>query len=350
MKKMKTALVTTTINVPHVLALYRRLDANVRFFIAADHKSPTHRYDAFVNEIGNATWCFAGSTEKWACSEAIGWNTIQRRNIATLEAIKWGADIIVSIDDDNIPIDAFYFHSFRSHLVEYVPQGHQMRKWSGLLVHPETSWFDVGALLDPPASHRGFPHQHAQRRPRLSHVVDAPIGVSAGIVLGDPDIAAMTRVVQAPHVLNASVLLDRGIAVAPVHTRTVFNSQNTAFVRELAPAFCMLSGVGRYDDIFASLIMQRVMCETGHYVHFGHPFVYQERNAHDLQKDIDAEMFGQRHILEFSEWLYSVDLGRAPVASMVKLLFSGMTRLSWMPAQTIEAGLAWCADVERAMA
>ncbi|GAI13351.1 unnamed protein product, partial [marine sediment metagenome] len=31
-----------------------------------------------------------------------------------LEAIKYGADIIISIDDDNIPLDEHYFKDFVS--------------------------------------------------------------------------------------------------------------------------------------------------------------------------------------------------------------------------------------------
>ena len=34
----------------------------------------------------------------------IGWNCIQRRNFAIILAYKMGADIISTIDDDNIPL------------------------------------------------------------------------------------------------------------------------------------------------------------------------------------------------------------------------------------------------------
>ena len=34
-----------------------------------------------------------------------GWNTDRRRNFALLEALKWGADLIVSVDDDMIPMN-----------------------------------------------------------------------------------------------------------------------------------------------------------------------------------------------------------------------------------------------------
>lgn len=332
---MKIALVTTTINVPHVLRLYRRCDPDVRFFVGIDKKTPAWTPD-FTASLQPVVPVWG---EDWACSEPIGWNSIQRRNIATLEALRWGADFIVSVDDDNIPTNRNYFFD---HLRLDSP-------FCGLLAHPETDWFDIGAFLDPPASHRGFPHQHAGRRPRLSHVVDARIGVCAGIVMGDPDIAAMTRIVQAPHVLNVSPLLNSGIAVNPRHTWTVFNSQNTAIVRDLAPAFCMLSGVGRYDDIFASLIMQRVMRDTGHHVLFGPPFVYQERNIQDLQRNISDEMLGMRHTIDFADWLDGLDLSTTSVLDAVRGVFTLMSALDWMPQQTREAGLAWVSDCEKVL-
>ena len=37
------------------------------------------------------------------CVEMIPWNLIQRRNIGYLVALRNGADVIATIDDDNIP-------------------------------------------------------------------------------------------------------------------------------------------------------------------------------------------------------------------------------------------------------
>ena len=87
-----------------------------------------------------------------------------------------------------------------------------------------------------------------------------------------------------PIVHRVSELLRAGIVVNPKTTHTVFNSQNTAVIRELAPAFFMVPQWGRYDDIFASLMVQRLMRERGLVTHFGQPFVWQQRNAHDLLK------------------------------------------------------------------
>ena len=49
---MKTALITTTINVPRVLELYRKLDSEARFFVALDQKTPPEAYE-FCNNLPN---------------------------------------------------------------------------------------------------------------------------------------------------------------------------------------------------------------------------------------------------------------------------------------------------------
>ena len=351
---MKTALVTTTINIPHVLHLYRRADPDVRFFIAIDNKTPDLK--KFCDEISNAQWVSTGSEsgDPWKCSPLIGWNCIQRRNIATLEALRWGADIIVFVDDDNIPVDPVnYFAWYRSNLSELTPfvpdtpRGYQERHWSGLLASPEVDWFDVGAFLDPPASHRGFPHQFAHRKPRLSHVVDARIGACAGIVLGDPDISAITRIARAPHVLSVSPLLNAGIAVNPKFTRTVWNTQNSAVIRDLAPAMLLCPQFKRYDDIIASLVCQRVMADTGHHVLFGPPFVYQERNIQSLSKNLEDEAWGQAHILDVQAALWrTVTSHSTDICGTVQKLYDALDIL--MPGVGALAE-AWIKDCRSAM-
>ena len=295
---MKVALITTTINVPAVLQLYRKLDPSVFFFVAADHKTPLEAYQLCADIDDCEIYSPDRQTELgYECSPLIGWNTIARRNIALREALRWGADVIVTIDDDNIPTGNSKWMSYAWDFESVIDQ-----PWSGLEATSASGWFDVGTLLDPVSPHRGFPHTKASP-PIFKSVVDARIGVAAGICLGDPDISAVTRIANAPTVHRVSELLRAGIVTDPRTTWTVFNSQNTAFIRELAPCFLMVPQFGRFDDIFASLVAQRQMAERNLYVHFGQPFCWQQRNEHDLIKDLSSELWGTVNILEFSEVL-----------------------------------------------
>jgi len=337
---MKTALIMTTINVPVVLALYRKLDPDVRFFVAGDEKTPSE----VLHFCGELMHCSVVGGTHYACDALIGWNTIARRNIALLEALKWGADIIVSIDDDNIPLDNEYFAWFEQRLV----WGYEWNGFTGIKATSPTNWFDVGTLLDPVAPHRGFPHVK-RAEPVFASVVGARVGAAAGICLGDPDISATTRIAQGPIVHRVSELLRAGIVVDPATTHTVFNSQNTAFIRELAPCFLMVPNYGRYDDIYAGLVAQRVAREHGYHIHFGQPFVWQTRNQHNLLKDLAQEQWGSEHILEFTAWLDGFILKDVTPVAAMRILFTNLP--DWMPdrGKLEELGLAWASDCEQVM-
>jgi hypothetical protein len=359
---MKTALITTTINVPRVLELYRAHSEDVRFFVALERNGGNSEINNFVDSLGNAQWCYG---DDYKCSDLLGWRTIARRNIAMLEALRWGAEIIITVDDDNIPIDSGYFWQFES----VIENG-----FAGIRATSESGWFDVGTLLDPVSPHRGFPHDKTST-PTYSHVCGRKVGVAAGICLGDPDISAVTRIARAPIVHRVSELLRAGIVVDPAGERrperervtdalgtveiwrtvsrgtwTVFNSQNTAIIRELAPAFFMVPQWGRYDDIYGSLLVQRLMRERGYVTHFGQPFVWQQRNRHDLLRDLRAEQFGSERILDFAQWLDGfIFTGKEKVTDQMRIMFTNLP--DWMPDRGNIQGLvlAWTQDCDEVM-
>src|SRR6202044_1553039 len=96
---------------------------------------------------------------------------------------------------------------------------------------------------------------------------------------------------------------------------TIFNTQNTAFIRELAPCFLLIPAFGRYDDIFASILCRRIMRDKNLYLHYGQPFVWQERNQHDVLADLRAEIWGMSKVCLFAEALDDVD----PVSDIDKI-------------------------------
>ncbi len=189
---MKLALITTTINVPTVLALYRKLGPEVAIYVAGDRKTPD-AVGEFCKSIGAWYSSYEEQYAQWPkLSEIIRPDCIQRRNFALLEALKDGADIIVSIDDDNTPMNFEYFPRFRTLLNSVIP-------FSGLKATGYGGWIDPGQFLLPRAKHRGFPFS----QPGLFQVtstVNSKIGVAAGVCLGDPDVDAVTRLAnqQAP--------------------------------------------------------------------------------------------------------------------------------------------------------
>lgn len=349
---MNTALILTTINIPTVLSLYRRLDPSVHFFVACDEKTPQEAYD-FCASIPDCE-VYSPDAQRgldWECSPLIGWNTIARRNIALLEALRWGADLIISIDDDNIPISEHYFEHFRRHVWS---GGYDYSvEFSGLKV--SGGWFDPGQLSFPrdgidPVCQRGFP-QHLFDSPTFAPVINARVGVAQGAVLGDPDTSAVDRISRHPTVHQVSELLRAGVVSDPRTTWAPLNSQNIAFLRELAPCFLMVPQFGRYDDIFAGLIAQRIMRERGLFVHYGQPFVWQQRNSHDLVRDLRAELWGMENIIDFTDLLDIFSLtNEFSAVQQVSEIWSALFGANFISKGVLDLSKAWCADCQRAMA
>jgi len=313
------------------------------FFIVGDRKTPHDEVRRFVSSLGNAIYYSDIDQEKlgYSCSEIIGWNKIMRRNIALLEAIKYGADIIVSIDDDNIPLGYDYFEVFKSVLTSL---------YNGPMASSGTRWFNIGEFLNPPVYHRGFPcdYRHTDLKVRLSPLCNVKVGVAAGLWLGDPDIDAMERITNRPIAHHISEVLRTGLVVDNT-CFTPFNSQNTAYVLELAPLMMVWVGVGRYDDIWASYVAERIMMETDYHVYYGRPFVWQERNPQNLWKNLKDEILGMEHTSRFCQDLVEAKLGEGSILEKLRRLYEHLRGKDYLPSVVYELGKAWCEDVERVM-
>jgi hypothetical protein len=178
--------------------------------------------------------------------------------------------------------------------------------------------------------------------------VDATVGVTAGLWLGDPDVDAMTRIHEGPVVTDVSLLAQKAVAAQP-GTYTPFNSQNTAFLAELAPLMAVHVGVGRYDDIWASYIAERIMHDTGHVVTYGAPFVWQERNAQNLFRNLKDEVMGMEQTDLFVKILDDAPLEGEGVLERLRSLYQWLSKFDEIPEVVSEFGLAWCSDVEDAL-
>jgi hypothetical protein len=341
---LDAALVTTTIQVPRLLELHRAIAAAIPIYVVGDLQSPDDEINSLCAELGNAYYYSAADQARlgYESSEVLGWRCPGRRSIGFLEAVRHGADVIVSIDDDNLPMDDRYFEQFLSVLA--VP-------FSGLQVTAPTGWVDPGDFLDPPVRHRGFPHELWHDRPPVSlgYQVGRRVGVAAGLWLGDPDTDAVSRMATRPRCLGASPACLAGF-VADNNCFAPFNSQNVAFVRELLPLMVMHSGVGRYDDIWASFIAQRVMREFEMVVHYGQPLVWQDRNDHDPVSDLAAELFGLRNTMEFTRYLNSIQLPRTSIVEAATELYRSLRPTKWSSAGIVDLGEAWLRDAIRVLA
>lgn len=312
---MKTTIITTTINVPVALEKYGQNarfygHQDLRFVVIGDKKTPagarefcesvTRRYypcdyldvDDQANEYRDkypALW------------NHLPFNSIQRRNFGLLKAWEDGADVIITIDDDNFMLN----HDFVAQhgVVGTAPELPAVESSSG--------WFNVCSVLEEangtPFYHRGYPR--AQRwKENENFYCTAPIkrrvAVNAGLWLDDPDIDAMTRLERPIVVKGVKAGYDR-FALQP-GTWCPFNSQNTALLREVIPAYFVSPTVGRYDDIWPSYFVVRIAQHLGDVIAYGQPHLRQKRNEHVLWRDLDNERIGMLLTDELCEALRGI--------------------------------------------
>jgi hypothetical protein len=269
---MKKIIVTTTIN-PITEAVHKfQHMAGWNLVVVGDKKTPPNY------QLENGVYLTPEMQEKYDkdLSDAIGWNCIQRRNIGYLWAYDMGADIIATVDDDNIPLKGWG---------ENVTVG----------TEKEVTYYETDALVFDPIGltnyphlwHRGFPLQEVPKRSYdVKEKKKVRVDVQADFWNGDPDIDAVCRMVHAP-LCN----FDDAYFPFAANTFSPFNSQNTFLHRCVMKDYFLFPGVGRMDDIWAAYYIQ----SRGHQVIYEKASVRQDRNEHDLVKDMKAEYLGYEH-------------------------------------------------------
>lgn len=276
---MRKVIVSTTINEP--TEAIRKFDAmpDWELVVVGDLKTPSDY------KLERGLYLTPGAQAAWqpALSIAIGWNCIQRRNIGFLYAIKeMKADIIATVDDDNVPYD-----EWGKDLMLNENGNKIIRVWE-----TEQAAFDpIWATYRRDIWHRGFPLQLLDSRngsPDGKHV--GSVDIQADFWDGDPDVDAFCRMEHGP--FNISFITANFPFMA--NKISPFNSQNTFLLAKVMPHYFMYPGVGRMDDIWSSYHVQ----QQGFKVVYGQASVRQVRNPHDLTKDMKAEYLGYEHNLE----------------------------------------------------
>ncbi|MBM3833025.1 MAG: hypothetical protein FJ403_07090 [Verrucomicrobia bacterium] len=266
---MKKVIVTTTINPPtEAIRRFERL-TDWELIVIGDLKTPAN-YD-----LHRGTFVSPQDQEKYDkdLSDAIGWNCIQRRNFGLLLAYDRGAEVIAVVDDDNIP---------------HLDWGADVKIGREIEVtHFETDLpaFDpVGATEYRHLWHRGYP---LQLLPKRNYSAKSTRRITPDVQAcfwnGDPDIDAICRMEHSP------VCRFREDQFPMASNKPApFNSQNTLLSRSILRDYFLFPGIGRMDDIWAAYYLQA----KGASVIFDRATVDQERNEHDLVRDMQQEYIG----------------------------------------------------------
>ncbi|MFQ5821143.1 MAG: hypothetical protein ACE5I5_14215 [Candidatus Heimdallarchaeota archaeon] len=315
---MKGAIVLTTINVPNLLEGYARNfikfeHLDVGFIVVGDRRTPHKECNKIVNHLKDegfeAYYFDIASQERWLedfpkLAKIIPYNSDNRRNIGFLIAAQYGAQTIISIDDDNyVTDDDFYgYHSIVGTLQ------------SSKTVYSSNGFFNPCSLLrfsnERMIYPRGFPFSK-RWNDKVKFVTDSGhIVLNLGLWTGVPDADAVTHLNGPITSLGLNSNVDRVMLVPRVFSP--INTQNTAFQRSILPCYYyVLMGLqveglvlDRYGDIWSGYFAKKVIDKVGDRVSIGRPLTDHRRNLHYLFNDLKAELLGMiltEKIVEFLE-------------------------------------------------
>ena len=283
---MNKFIVTTTISSPTEATLKFANMEGWTLIVVGDLKTPHEEYEKLNCVYLSPEY---QETEYPELSDAIGWKCIQRRNIGFVEAYRRGADVVATVDDDNIPYDGW---------------------GENLLVGQEIDvdcYSSENGVFDPLSvtninhlRHRGYPSEHIATKNDITYEgkVKRQVLVQADLWDGDPDIDAMARISYRPEIKIHNIEGPYcSINLAP------FNSQNTFLHRDVLPHYMVIPHIERMDDIWGGYMLQHIFRDC---LIYNQPTVYQERNEHDLVTDLEGELIGLRHTMKVIKGDYSV--------------------------------------------
>jgi hypothetical protein len=268
--KLKKFIVITSIFEPTIAVEKFAGLADYQLIVVGDLKTPKNWNCPNVTYLGDNEQKELNSE----FAELLPYNHYGRKMMGYLYAIQQGADIIIDTDDDNIPYENWNFPDFEG---------------SFDTIDKKQGFYNIYSdFTSQKIWPRGLPLQlinstHTFKRSSQ----ESKIGVWQGLADGDPDVDAIYRLVSdisCTFIKRQPVVLDEG-TICP------FNSQNTAFRKELFPLLYLPAYVTfRFTDILRGIVAQPIMWKHGYRLGFTEATVFQERNPHNYLRDFESEV------------------------------------------------------------
>lgn len=343
MPRMRVAIVVTTIFEPRFLDGYvenlRRFghDQTTEIIVIIDRKTPPAVAERCEHHRRDGARVLCPTLEEQESFLArfpsmkgrIPYDTDNRRNIGFLMALERGAEVLISIDDDNYVLDHVDF------VAEHLVAGTTI---DDPAAESSDGWLNICTLLHSSTKDeifpRGFPYfaRRHERTLRDANEGAARVAVNAGLWLSDPDVDAMTRLTQAPRIHaaeDASLRLGRG-------TWTPINTQNTAIVRDAIAAYYYvrmgfsLGGlrIDRYGDILSGYLVAKCVKTRGDAIRIGSPIADHRRTPHNLFKDLYHELAGMVLLDDLLPWLTETTIGGSSYAELYASLADALEEQS----------------------
>lgn len=322
MSPRSAAIVVTTIFPPKFLAGYlenlRRFGSveRTQVIVIPDRKTPASVGEACDRASREGFRVSCPSLEEQAeflrrfnvPTDWIPFDSDNRRNVGFLMALDGGTDVLISIDDDNFCRDDEDFcglHSLAGTRTK-LPVRRSSDGWVNLCDELE---FALPGMSYP----RGFPYKNRHsRRELLEELDDVEVAMNVGLWLDDPDVDAVGRLGERPHVTAYS-----GEPFILGHDAwTPINTQNTALTRSAAAAYYYVRmgyaieglKIDRYGDILSGYFVQKCIRHLRESIRVGDPICHHHRTPHNLFKDLYHELAGMVVVEELLPWLRELKL------------------------------------------
>ncbi|MCH2050459.1 MAG: STELLO glycosyltransferase family protein [Trichodesmium sp. ALOHA_ZT_67] len=330
----KITLVVTTISEPNKVLQKLATGCqtnNWNFIIVGDTKSPknftltgSEYYDIQAQIASGLKYAQICPTRHYA-----------RKNIGYLLAMKYGTQLIVETDDDNLPLNSFWEESYPQIKCKIIDKSGWVNVYKYFSDH----------LIWP----RGLPLDKINESvPSYENLTisSSYCPIQQGLANDNPDVDAIYRLVlPLPIKFRGDIKLGLG-----VESWCPFNSQNTvwfppAYPLMYLPAYCSF----RMTDIWRSFVAQRICWENGWRILFFSPTVYQERNDLNLMHDFEDEVSGYLNNQKIAQSLSDLKLfsGEQQIPDNLRKCYDIFIRLGLVKSEESELLEAWLQDLNQ---
>lgn len=227
-----------------------------------------------------------------------------RKMLANFISVKEKSPITIQIDDDNFiqNNDFFKFHSV-------VGTNSEVKVCS-----TKSKWVNVYKALNErkklPIYPRGFSYEHRYKNEKIFiKKKKVKISVCNGLVLGDPDIDASSRIFWPINIKSVKRSFLPQFAVDK-NNWCPWNNQNTSSYFNITQIYFTPASVGRNSDIWTSLLICKISSHLNEVICFGQPLVKQIRNLHSNFKDYEDEKFCNYYSFKFENFLDETRLSK----------------------------------------
>jgi hypothetical protein len=270
---MKYIVITTIFSPTEAVMKFSEMD-DYLLVVVGDKKTPPEW------KCKNATYISIDKQLKleYKLAKELPFNHYCRKMIGYLYAISNGADLIIDTDDDNLPKQNWSFPPFEGNF-NILPDNQGFINiyalYSNQFVWP-----------------RGLPLELINKSFDLikelkSYEDDINVGIWQGLADKSPDMDAIYRLIDD----KECFFIEKKPYVLGKGTISPFNTQNTAFRKELFPLLYLPASVTfRFTDILRGSIAQPIMWLYDFHLGFTNATVIQERNPHDYFKDFISEI------------------------------------------------------------